>query len=400
MCLGLLAGCSASSETNAETSQAPVTNITPSDGVQQTIGDCWDMTSSAWLETLSKRPTNATPVDISEAYVSYLHWYRQIRDPQFATLKPEGNWGRAVELIRRYGWMSETDFLSQSHATNYAARHAEALAAVKFELAGGDLATPELRADHANVVKVLNRVWQLTPAVTQDLATAMGPGLDNPTFAFAGTRIHYLHEIRVGSKPDGSPLTALDVVGQPADLNNAFNGQRVGPYAWSTVLRPLDDTQMRGLYRTAQKALYQDMPVPVSLMLDDKQDDPTGTFVAPANGATLVNPSGHMVLAFDLSVQTPNFGLLPAGTPETRPDALADSLSDDAKVLSFRVRNSFWGSYTTVGQTIPSIGGASGINDFSTDYLAMRLAPTDDDPRGTALLALTLPMNPDQVIGK
>jgi hypothetical protein len=114
--LGVMAlvACGAPDDAADTDREGALTNITPSDGVQQTIGDCWDFASSGWIEALSRRPDGATPIDISEGLVSYLHWFLQITDPQFRSLDETGSWGRAVEILRRYGWMSETEFLSQA----------------------------------------------------------------------------------------------------------------------------------------------------------------------------------------------------------------------------------------------------------------------------------------------
>lgn len=400
-----VAGCSADSASEPSAARAadqPITDVPLSPTVQQTISDCWDMASGSWLESLSRRPAGAPGIDISEGYVSYVYWFMQLANPSFSQLNELGNWGWAVELTRRFGWMTEQEFLGQAEPMQYAVRHVEALQAVRFEVLGGDLRTKEQRADLQNVFKVLNRAWGLTPEMVAELESVFGEKFDhsiaNPAVPLAATHLRLLSDIPVGTGDDGTALTAADLVGEPANPNSPFNGLRTGKYAFSWTRPPAPDADpavdaaaMHDFYVRLEKALIQDVPVVMQYFNDDKQDDPTGTYQRPASG-TLDNPGSHLVMIYDATVRTPAFGLLAAGTNETRLDARAATIAPDATFVSFRAKNSSWGNYYQPGQTIPSIGGVPGINDYTAEYLAMPYMLNGSSTTGTRVLqAMVLP---------
>lgn len=390
-----LAGC-ASSGSGDEASASDITSIAPTAAIQQTIPDCWDYATTGWVESLSARPDGAAAVDLSEAYVSYMAWFRELIYSGATTIDATGSWGKGVELLRRYGWMSETDFLGTAAPAQYAVRHSEALAIVQTELATGSLATDAQRADRANVIAVLNRAWGVPPDVAALLQNVLGATYDHAladTTSLAGTKLHRLDEITAGY--DGAtPVTIADLVGLPADTVNFFNGKRIGAtdakakYVFSVVTPPSDPTAMHAYLASATATLEQDIPIVMSLLQDDSLDDASGTYQKPASNTLTAHAYGHAVTIFDLSVQTSAFGLIPAGTPETRPDALAATLADDAKVLSFRARNTYWGTYQP-GTKIAFAGGEAGTNDYSLDYLEMPVVWSGQNM--TVLERLTLP---------
>src|SRR5262249_11090713 len=140
-------------------------------------------------------------------------------------------------------------------------------------------------------------------------------------------------------------VTGADLVGEPTPGAHIYDGQRTGPFAFSDIRPPDAEAEMRAYVRRAQKALNQDIPVAMAEWSDDPQVDGSGTYRKPASGNLTSNAYAHVVTIFDLSVQTTEFGVLPAGVRETRPEALAASLRDDSQVLTFRTRNSYFGRY-------------------------------------------------------
>jgi hypothetical protein len=241
---------------------------------------------------------------------------------------------------------------------------------------------------------VLSRLWQLKPEVTSEIATIFGEGLErtliDPAVDVAGTHVHRLSEIPVGYAPDGAAVTAADLVGEPGPGIDT----RVGPFAYSNVAAPAADADVRAYLQRAQKSLNQDMPVVMTLMQDDTQLDATGTYQRPPSGALSPSAYSHLVTVFDLSVHTSEFGLLAAGVPETRPEALAASLRPDSTPTVLRARNPFWGSYDP-GATLP-FAGSVGTNDYTLEYLMMPLA----NQGRRVVWGLTLPNDPDVVISK
>lgn len=402
--LVLVAACASSEASAPSATDDGLTSIEPTAAIQQAIPNCWDFATTGWIESMAKGVEGGTEVDLSEAYVDYLAWLIQLWQPDFATLRQAGFWGTAVELLHRYGWMSESDFLGlDGDSPEFAIRHQQAKALIDIELASGDLRTPELRADTANVIAVLNRVWQLPPEVAADLTRTFGAGMEKTLQSrgvdLSGTRIHRLDEIKIGYGPRGKALTAADVVGTLAPGARMASGQRVGAYAFSGVNRmPTDDAEMDALLARVQRALAGGLPVPMALIQDDSLDDATGTYRKPASGKLADTAYAHLVTVFDSSVDAPGFGLLPAGTPETRPEALAASFAAGAKVIALRARNTYWGSYRR-GATIP-FAGSPGTNDYTTEYLKTMTEEKGTGRPRRVVGAFVLPNEPDVVIAK
>lgn len=402
--LVLLAACAPSEASAPARTDDGLTSIEPTEAIQQTIPNCWDFATTGWIESMAKGVEGGADVDLSEAYVDYVAWLIQLWQPSFEALRKSGYWGTAVELLHRYGWMSEADFLGLDGAVpDFAIRHQQALTLIKKEIASGDLRTPEMRADAANVVTVLNRVWQVPPKVAADLARTFGDGMEKTLQSrgvdLAGTRIHRLDEIKVGYGPRGKELTAADVVGTLAPDTRMSAGQRVGPYAFSMVDEmPTDDADMAALLARVQRTLAGGLPVPMAVMQDDSVNDASGTYRKPTSGKLADAAYAHLVTVFDSSVDAPGFGLLPAGIPETRPEALAASYAEGAKVLSLRARNTYWGSYQR-GATIP-FAGSRGTNDYATEYLTMMTRNPSTGAARRVVGAFMLPNEPDVSISK
>jgi hypothetical protein len=396
-----MAACASTSD--SADSASDITNVTPPPPVQQSIGNCWVFATNAWIESMSARPVGGTAVDLSEAMVSYLYWLDQITTPptpggpELFTLQPTGSWGLAADLLSRFGWMTEADFLSTTNPGPFADRHAKAFAAIQHEIDHGKLQTPESRADRQLVGEMLAKAWDLEPAVITDLVHAFGPKYDrtflNDQATIAGTKIHKLSEITIGYSKH-TAVTAQDVVGQLAPGEVAFDGVRVGPFAYSDVKPPGSEDKVRGYMRRVQQSLLQDLPVVMSETQDDVDLDAHGVYRKPASGVLSDQWYGHAVTVFDLSVQTADYGILPAGVVETRPAALAESLEDASTILTFRARNSYWGRYAD-GSAIPWAGGTA-VTDYALDYLLWR----PNFAGGRILMRMTLPNDPTVVIQK
>jgi hypothetical protein len=379
--LAILAGACAGAPDDAAVRHDDVTSVAPPPPVQQAIGNCWVFATNAWIEAMSARPANAHAVDLSEAYVSFLYWLDQISAPpapftrgQLFTLRPTGSWGIAADLLTRFGWMPETKFLNVPATSTFADRHQKAFEAVQHELSHGALETPAARADRQLVAQTLIKAWDLDADVVADLTKAFGDAFDrdlrNGQATIEGTRVHRLDEITVGWGSAGDRVSAQDLIGSLPEGEDAFSGKRNGPYAYSDIHPPGSEDKVRAYLRRVQKSLNQDLPVVMSETSDDTDLDAHGMYQKPANGVLSDQWYDHAVMVFDLSVQTQKFGLLAAGTKETRPEALAASLEDASQVLSLRARNSYWGRYAD-GSVIPFAGGTA-VNDYAIDYLLWR----------------------------
>lgn len=402
--LTLLAGACAAPSDDAAARHDDITDVTPPPPVQQSIGNCWVFATNAWIEAMSARPAGATAVDLSEAYVSFLYWLDQISAPPppftrglVFTLRPTGSWGIAADLLTRFGWMPETEFLDVATTSTFAERHQIAFEAMQQELAHGALTTPAARADRRLVAETLVKAWKLDAEVVADLTKAFGAAFDrdlqNGQATIDGTRVHRLDEIAVGWGSAGDRVSAQDLIGSLPEGEAPFTGKRSGPYAYSDVKPPGSEDKVRAYVRRVQKSLNQDLPVVMSETSDDRDLDANGTYQKPADEQLSAMWYDHAVMVFDLSVMTTQLGLLPAGT-KASPAALEATLLDDSQVVAFRARNSYWGRYAD-GSIIPFAGGTA-VNDYALDYLLWR--PNYAGPR--MWMRTTIPNVEDVVIRK
>jgi hypothetical protein len=404
--IAVLAGaCSSAPDADVASRRDDVTSVAPPPPVQQSIGNCWVFATNAWIESMSARPVGAAAVDLSEAYVSFLYWLDQISAPPapftrgtLFKLRATGSWGIAADLLTRFGWMPEAKFLDVATTSTFADRHQTAFEAVQHEIDHGVLQTEAARADRRLVAETLFKAWKLDGEVIDDLTKAFGEAFDrdlvNGHATIAGTRVHRLDEITVGWGAGGDRVSAQDLFGSLPEGEDPFTGLRDGPYAYSDVKPPGSEDKVRAYVRRVQKSLNQDLPVVMSETSDDSDLDGTGTYQKPADGILTDQWYDHAVMVFDLSVMTTRYGLLAAGTKETRPDAIAASLLDDSQVLALRARNSYWGRYAD-GSIIPFAGGTA-VNDYSLEYLLWR----PNYAGGRMWMRTTVPNVEDVVIKK
>lgn len=200
-----------------------VTSVENTDVKSQAIGNCWLYATAGWAESLHKGATGRD-VDLSEAYWNYWYWYEQITDGSIVLPKDDGYprrrvtqggwWGLGAELIRRYGWMHEHDFIPESD--DKAERHSKAVDALNAELGRGTLASFEARHDPRIVRDALNRAWQLTPDVVAALeATFPLPPSPEAEGAGDGPAI-----VDAGSSDDDASREASDAGASDADASD------------------------------------------------------------------------------------------------------------------------------------------------------------------------------------
>ena len=81
---------------------------------RQSIGNCWLYAQASWAESMHKRATGET-FDISQSYWTYMHWFIQITSGNVRNneLSTGGTWWTARTIIRNYGLMHESDFISE-----------------------------------------------------------------------------------------------------------------------------------------------------------------------------------------------------------------------------------------------------------------------------------------------
>ncbi len=320
---------------------------------RQTIGNCWSYAFAGWAESLATT-AGRTDLNISESYWNYWHWYRQIANDSSTHLEIDtsGEFGKMYWLGRERGLMEEADFISTEAETECSFQQRSALTTLNISLESGALSTAAARRDLVLVRRELNRAFELETNVVAQLDLVFGEdgaktfedGADNQ-----GTKI---------LRTAGVPAQFSDPSGVVATtLAGAFE-------AWNQTRYSSDPRDQREFQKRIQRALHRKVPVIVSWFVDFNAEYAYGKF----EGIPAVpgRQGYHMTVVEDYeAINVPGYGSLKAGELETRPEALAAALSDEASMVKLRVKNS-WG--TTRGET-SSVPGFPGYLDLYFSYL-------------------------------
>lgn len=380
--------CSAGGSTN--TNSDDVTSVENTDVKSQAIGNCWLYATAGWAESLHKGATG-DDVNLSEAYWNYWYWYEQLTGGTITLPKQAddygwespkvtqgGWWGLGAELIRRYGFMNETDFIPE--VDDRADRHKQAVDAINQSLSRGALSTPASRRDARLVRDELNKAWQLptetiaaleavfpvppAPAqtdapdadsiddggVTDGGAAALPPPpvpfVDLADRTITSAVVHAPQELAVLAADGRHNVTLADVVGRKVENSKVGDGVREGDEAWSELRYTWDASEIGQARRAAflknlRNVLNQRLAVPLAWVISNAAKD--GTY--RNEGLTDWSLGGlHESLLVDYEIENvPGFGTLRVDERETRPDALEATLSDGATPTFFRIKNS-WGT--------------------------------------------------------
>lgn len=347
-----LAGCMGLEPTSAS-SESDVTAVENTEVKSQPIGNCWLYATAGWAESLYKGATGES-VDLSESYWSYWYWYEQILgDASSVTTLKDGKiraggwWGAGAELIHRYGWMHETDFVGYGQDESVAKA---ALRYINASLTEGVLADPAARKDPRIVRAELNTAWNLPPITAVALNVAFPTGApaasasEIPFGADPATLVRPASALPALSANGASVVTLEDVVGVAAEGTKYWQGIRVGDEAWSTLgytWTEASSARRRAILKNVQDTLNRRLAVPIdwAIAYGASGGRYTEEIAIPEKTGGL-----HASLLVDYEVEdVPGFGTLPVGITEERPEALEAALSDQARVTFFRIKNS-WGA--------------------------------------------------------
>ena len=435
---------------HSSTSDDDVTSVENTNVKSQAIGNCWLYATAGWVESLHKGATSRD-IDVSEGYWNYWYWYEEITGGDISLdsalengrIGEGGWWGVGAELIQRYGWMYEGDFIPAADAK--AKRHEDALAVINASLASGPLSSPGARRDPKTVRAELNRAWGIDPSVVQDLeqqfpvvparassappppaedggfdsgVPAAPPLPDAPlplvsiTDRAAGgslglTRLHAPQELPVVAADGVASVTLADVVGKKAPGSSVGDGVRVGDEAWSEIKYTWaaeDAPRRNAMLKNVQNALNHRLAVPLGWTVANSEKQ--GVYLK--DGVTDWNIAGlHESILVDYEVENvPGFGTLQVDVRETRPEALEATLDDAAKLTFFRIKNS-WGTdpvwtpeeMRQYGIAPDQDSGAAskpnylpskpGYNDLFVDYLDLPYSANKEN--GHMMLRMALP---------
>lgn len=328
------------------TSNTLVTDVAHTDVKRQSIGNCWIYAQATWLESLLLSHQGETR-NVSESYWTWFHWYEQIVGRNITEIQTGGWWSTSANIVRKYGFVMEGEFIEGEANAQMSAKQASALAYMNAQLQpGGALGTLQQRSA-ANVRKELDKAYGTNMAAAQQLARSANTTLVGPNQTLAQA----LNGWTYASFPR--------VYGQNAPVSLAVRNQR------------------NALLKRVMRALNDKKPVVMSFMVDFNAMDANdlGTFkksLLDVNG--MGSQGGHMVVLEDYTVKNvPGVGSIGEGdvSPELKAKALQGEL------VTLKAKNS-WGTNR------PERGLTDGYTRFEMPYLLSSLQWKQGDSGATS----------------
>jgi hypothetical protein len=338
-----------------------ITSVDHSKVERQSIGNCWVYAVTGWAEALNRAAavSGQEPLNLSQSYVTYWHWFDQISNGGASTIQTGGTFEVALRLFDRYGLMREGGFIPSEASAEMSARQKSALDRINASLASGGLATSANRRNRTLVRAELDKAWALDTDMVKALDTVFGKDVSKTIVRdyakvapaqvsrITGPAAVILRpsDIAVKTTTFAMSTGTLAKTGTLQEAMGVGNFSRTGASAWKTAVYPTGASNRRTFQKRIQRALHDQQPVIVSWFVDFNALGRDSTFTlerVKQNGPG--HQGGHMVLMHDYEIDgVPGFGTLKAGTVETRPEALTAALSDAASIKFFRIKNS-WGS--------------------------------------------------------
>lgn len=366
-----LTGCVASSDDTASDDDA-VTNIPQTAVQRQTIGNCWLYSTIGWIESMELSTTGQAR-KLSEDWLTYWSWYELITDPSIV----DAYYRFTDDRIETGGWYEISSHLVERYgvadAPFKAVNISQALTKVRAAFAhGGPLSSLAAQTDGARVRAVLDDAFGLPQATRAAIDGVFDKNGARPVDASpqrAGARralgLRAPSEVTIllpnPQTHAKERRTLLDAVGHDSiSLRDLIDGRaaRSGPYAWHAVSAPVVFGDYREWVRRLQRALNDGYAVPANWFADQsRSSDRTHFYGTPKTTGR------HASLITDYQAENvPGFGELKLGVPETRPQALANSLADGVQVTFIRLKNS-WGQVGVSGGPTFSLPGYVDLAD-------------------------------------
>jgi hypothetical protein len=341
------AGCAPAPDAEEEISAStdPIVDIGGTAVKRQAVGNCWLYAGASWAESLVKQATGEE-LNMSESYWTYWHWFDQIANGRVGSEIQTGGWfSTAVEIMARYGIVSEEAFIPAEATEERSLRQKAALTKINESLKTGVLSSPEARRDRAVVRQELDLAFELDTTVVEQMDTIFRRDvtrtLDRSSVDTKATMIRrpvdFSALLREPETHEPHAGTLEDAIG-----TRSAGGSRTGKYMWRQSSYPFNASSRRTMLARVQRAMHDGQPVVMSWHVD---------FAAMKDGQFLAPPEtpgaqgGHMVIVEDYQVaDVPGFGTLTAGVAETRPEALEAALSPESTIEFIRIKNS-WGTH-------------------------------------------------------
>lgn len=327
-------GCS---ESNNNSSDILVTDVTHTAVKRQSIGNCWLYAQATWLESLLLDHTGEE-IDVSESYWTWWNWYEQIVGSNLSEVQTGGFWHTSSSIILKRGWVTEEEFIADEAGEEMSIRQAEALAKINAELRPGGKLARRAQRTAQNVRKQLDLAFGSDMAKTQKIAQTAEK-------TFVGDNLT-LAQTLGGSK-------AWGYIRFPA------------VYGQNTVASDYVRAHRKALLKRVMRALNDKKPVVMSLMIDfnalDTEDQTFKKSLVDQYG--IGTQGGHMVVLEDYTVENvPGYGYL--GEGDLSREMKEAALQGDIVLL--KAKNS-WGANR------PDRGLTDGYIRFDAAYLFSQL---------------------------
>jgi len=364
LALAPVIACSAEASNDASggdaTDENEIVNVAQTDVERQAIGNCWLYAHASWVESMHKTATGKD-FDVSQSYWTYWHWFDQIAGGFTTEISTGGGWAVANEIVRKYGLISEKEFVAADVEAEMSSRQSSALAAINTSLKSGVLADAAKRRDKRVVRAEMDKAWGLTAPVSAALTSTFGASVTR-TFASstparnAGTAIIRAQDFEASyASGPGRPATNKKLSDAARDWRQS--SYRAGDRAFLVRI---------------QKALHAAQPVIVSWFVDfNAMENRDGPLKGSFNMKTLTElgpgrQGGHMTVFEDYAAKLADGTTLEAGvTLEPNDPRLEKALDARTEILFFRVKNS-WGAARPDRAFAP---GMPGYHDLQMGYL-------------------------------
>jgi hypothetical protein len=368
------AGCAAESAGVSSNDENEIVDIPQTDVERQAIGNCWLYSHASWVESMHLAATG-DKFDVSQSYWTYFHWFDQVARGFTDKISTGGNWQTANSIVRRYGLMSEADFIASDTAAEMSSKQKQAMEAINLSLKSGVLSTPEARRNKKLLRAELDAAWGLTPEQTAMLDRVFGADvsktLDRSASA-AGTKIIPAESFQVQfthGPGTAARKTTLDIA--QASWRQTF----------------FSPSSQRSFLQRVQRALHDRQPVILTWFVDfnaiAKEGPMKGSFnidTLNANGSG--RQGGHMVVLEDYQATLADGTVLAAGVtldPVKDAKLLAKAVEPATKIEFLRVKNS-WGANRPDFAFAP---GMPGYHDLYMNYLGGRIPQCNENEDGT-----------------
>jgi hypothetical protein len=360
-------------ENSTEKSSVKVTSVKHTAVKRQSIGNCWLYAQATWLESLLK-DTNGEDVDVSETYWTYWDLYHKLLEKKPVPeeeLNTGGTWGMSSEIIRRYGWVTEAEFIeseateTMSEAQSCAEDYIMAQGKEGGTLYDVNLRTPEyVRAE-------LDKAFSCDGKYTVNMDAAR-------------------------EKERSATKTMLVDVksGRQYSLATMLNSWRQisGPGAYGSVegkklVSEVELSRYRNIEQRIKKALNDRYPVVMSFYVTFNAPDQNGVFnlTTLAEKGELGSGGGHMVVLHDYTVDNvpSDDGFISLAEGDLDPELKEKALLGE---MNYLVAKNSWGANRRDRPWL-----RDGYSRFTWDYLQNRYWDEDSEIYRSFFRSVVLP---------